>query len=165
MVVPPGMVQMAPKQAQRPLASITNVMHPWAQPKKVAGKQPPTLQKPAAPQAVPAARQRETSMVHATGGQQAGTGGSWAQSQPEHKYDGAANAHQSVEAGNHAGSSAAVGRAELEAELALLKHKLHKYCAILASEPHRRDLPEGGLRVGLSASPHTSAISMNDVQS
>ena len=154
-----------PKQAQRPLVSITNVMPPGAQSKKVAGKEPSNLQKPAAPQAVPAAPQHATSMAHATDGQQSGSGGSQAQSQPEHKCDEAANAHQGVEAGNHAGTKAAAGRAELEAELALLKQKLHKYCAILASEPHRRELPDGGLRVGPSAPLHTGAASVKDAQS
>ncbi len=41
------------------------------------------------------------------------------------------------------------GRAEMEAEVALLKHKLHKYCAILADESKRAQLPDGGLQVRL----------------
>ena len=40
-------------------------------------------------------------------------------------------------------------KAQVEAEVALLKHKLQKYCAILASEVCRRDLPDGGLKVRL----------------
>ena len=40
-------------------------------------------------------------------------------------------------------------RAGLEAEAALLKHKLLKYCAILSSESKRAQLPDGGLQVML----------------
>lgn len=128
-----------PPQMQHPLSSITNVLH-WGKPtatKDVPDQPLLILQKPATSQGIPKDIQHRPSAAHARATQQSNAGATQTQSQPECKAGGNA-AQQCAQASE---------KAAWEAEVALLKRKLQKYCAILASERHRRELPDGGLKV------------------
>lgn len=136
-----------PNHIQQPLSSITNVLHRGEQTatKHVSDQRLPAQQKPLASQGLPKASQQQPSAAHASAPQQSYAGAACAQSQPECNAGGAA-ATQCTHASD---------RAAWQAEVAFLKRKLHKYCAILASEPGRRELPDGGLKV--VTQPHSRA--------
>ena len=135
------------QQMQRPLSSISNVLHQGKQAaaKNVSDQPLPVQQKPAASQGIPKAAEHQPSAAHAQAPQQSCAGATCAQNQPGRHASGAA-APQCAQASD---------RAAWEAEVALLKRTLHKYCAILASEPGRRELPDGGLKV--LTQPHSRA--------